>query len=145
MRRKRPSSRRICRNVKPDRKEARNELQGFQGPELQKKLRNASSPEELLALAKEQGLELSDEQLEAVSGGGNWSCWDIDGCTDVCSKYDAEWMHECWKNKYHPERQETRAPMIKKALGARGFVAVSAVDNPRLAWMTVCRRKEPVR
>ena len=46
----------------------------------------------------------TDEQLDAVSGGGNWSCWDIDGCTDVCSKYDAEWMHECWRYKYHPER-----------------------------------------
>ena len=75
MRRKRPSSRRICRNVKPDRKEARNELQGFQGPELQKKLRNASSPEELLALAKKEGYKLSDEEMEGIAGG--WSCPDL--------------------------------------------------------------------
>ena len=67
-------------------------------PEFQEKLKNASSPEELLELAKESGLELSDEQLEAVSGGEySWSCWEKKQCIDVCSKYDAEWMHECWK------------------------------------------------
>ena len=38
-------------------------------PEFQEMLRNASNPEELLGLAKEAGFELSDEQLEAVSGG----------------------------------------------------------------------------
>ena len=68
----------------------------FKSPELQKKLRNASNPEELLALAQDAGFELTDDQLEAVSG-GNWNCWDIAGCTDVCEKYDAEWMHECWR------------------------------------------------
>ena len=31
------------------------------------------TPEEMLALAKEEGYELSDEQLEAVSGGSKWS------------------------------------------------------------------------
>lgn len=35
-----------------------------------KKARNCSSPEELLELAKEEGVELTDEQLLAVSGGG---------------------------------------------------------------------------
>ncbi|MBP3884043.1 MAG: hypothetical protein J6D54_03780 [Olsenella sp.] len=43
--------------------------------------------------------KLSDEQLEAVSG-CNWSCWDIVGCTDICEKYDAEWMHECLRFKH---------------------------------------------
>ena len=50
-----------------------------------------------MALVRDTGLELSDEQLEAVSGGGNWSCWDIVGCTDICEKYDPEWRHECWR------------------------------------------------
>lgn len=38
-------------------------------PELQKKVMACSTPEDLLALAKEEGYELTDEELEAVSGG----------------------------------------------------------------------------
>lgn len=34
------------------------------------KVKACESAEEILALAKEEGVELSDEQLEAVSGGG---------------------------------------------------------------------------
>ena len=35
------------------------------------------SPEELLALAREEGMELTDEQLEGVAGGwGSASCGD---------------------------------------------------------------------
>jgi predicted ribosomally synthesized peptide with nif11-like leader len=41
-------------------------------PELQEKLKAATTPEEILALAKEAGFELSTEQLEAVSGGSDW-------------------------------------------------------------------------
>jgi predicted ribosomally synthesized peptide with nif11-like leader len=41
-------------------------------PELQEKLKAATTPEEILALAKEAGFELSAEQLEAVSGGSDW-------------------------------------------------------------------------
>ena len=37
--------------------------------EQKKKIEGAQSPEELLALAKESGYELSQEQLQAVSGG----------------------------------------------------------------------------
>ena len=33
------------------------------------KLRDCKTPEEALALAKEEGIELTEEQLEAVSGG----------------------------------------------------------------------------
>ena len=38
--------------------------------------RACKSPEELLELAKSEGVELSEEELEAVSGGG-WSCPDL--------------------------------------------------------------------
>ena len=38
--------------------------------EQKKKVEAAQSPEELLALAKEAGYELTPEQLEAVAGGG---------------------------------------------------------------------------
>ena len=37
------------------------------------------SPEELLALAQQEGYELSDAELEAVSGGDLWECF-ADGC-----------------------------------------------------------------
>ena len=35
-----------------------------------KKIRECKSSEEIIVLAKAEGVELSDEQLEAVSGGG---------------------------------------------------------------------------
>ena len=69
-------------------------------PEMQEKARACKTPEDVLALAKEGGIELTDEQLEAVSGGEyDWGCFDKRQCIDVCSKYDAEWMHECWRYK----------------------------------------------
>ena len=39
-------------------------------PELQEKAKACATPEELLALAKAEGYELSDAELEQVSGGG---------------------------------------------------------------------------
>ena len=41
-------------------------------PEQQAKARACKTPEEMLALAKAEGYELSDTELEAVSGGGAW-------------------------------------------------------------------------
>ena len=38
-------------------------------PELQAKADACEAPEELLELAKEEGIELSDEDLENISGG----------------------------------------------------------------------------
>ena len=38
-------------------------------PEQQEMARACKTPEEVLALAKENGIELTDAQLEAVSGG----------------------------------------------------------------------------
>lgn len=52
--------------------------------EQKKKIKNAKNPEELLAIAKEAGYELSQEQLNDVSGGGVWDdckCFDY-GCSD---------------------------------------------------------------
>ncbi|MCR5582111.1 MAG: Nif11-like leader peptide family natural product precursor [Eggerthellaceae bacterium] len=56
-------------------------------PELQDKARKCKTPEEVLALAKEEGYELSDEELKAVSGAGiSWSLWCSDQtCPRVCS------------------------------------------------------------
>ena len=52
-------------------------------PEQMSKARNAKSPEELMALAKEEGIELSDEQLDAVAGGEDWVCSDCN-YTNTC-------------------------------------------------------------
>lgn len=38
-------------------------------PELREKAKACKSPEEMLALAQEEGYELSDEQLENIAGG----------------------------------------------------------------------------
>ena len=54
-------------------------FEDLNNPELQEKLKSAKTADELVALAKEEGLELTDEQLEAVSGGD----WD---CRTVCSE-----------------------------------------------------------
>ena len=42
-----------------------------------------------VALAKNEGVELTDEQLEAISGGGNWlGCW-VKDCKDfVCKELE---------------------------------------------------------
>ena len=48
--------------------------------EQKKKVEVAQSPEELLAIAKEAGYELSQEELEAVSGGKKFWCTKNDGC-----------------------------------------------------------------
>ena len=51
--------------------------------EQKKKVKAAQTPEELLAIAKETGYELSPEQLEAVSGGEISWCPD-NSCREVC-------------------------------------------------------------
>ena len=50
-------------------------------PEQQEKAKACKGPEEMLALAKEEGMELSEEELDAISG-GDWNCW------DVCSGFE---------------------------------------------------------
>lgn len=49
-------------------------------PELQEKAKACETAEELLALAKEEGVELTDADLDAVSGGSWGGCGD-DACT----------------------------------------------------------------
>ena len=42
--------------------------------EVKAKALECKTAEELLALADEEGVELSDDQLQAISGGMDWSC-----------------------------------------------------------------------
>ena len=56
-------------------------------PELKEKALACKTPEELLALASEEGYELSDEELAAVSGGVDWSCWDVCPSQTACDDY----------------------------------------------------------
>lgn len=46
-------------------------------PEIREKVKECKTPEEMLALAKKEGYKLSEEEIEAVSGGG-WSGCDSD-------------------------------------------------------------------
>ena len=56
--------------------------------ELKEKARACTSAEELMALVKEEGIELTDEQLESVSGG-----WSLTDCPSVCT--DNQEAREC--------------------------------------------------
>jgi len=44
--------------------------------------RKCRTPEDFLALAKREGIELTDEQLDGIAGGQDW-CGPF-GCTKVC-------------------------------------------------------------
>ena len=46
------------------------------------KLHGCETPEEILALAQEEGYELTDEQLEGVSGGWGSKCEGHNYCFD---------------------------------------------------------------
>ena len=52
--------------------------------DLKAKVANCKTGEELVALAEKEGIELTDEQLDAISGGGGWLCSDYS-----CDDYDA--------------------------------------------------------
>ena len=52
-------------------------------PELRKKAKECTSPDELIALAKEEGYKLSDQDLQAVSGGSWDSCGSDGGCSEI--------------------------------------------------------------
>ena len=56
--------------------------------EQQEKAKACKTPEDFLTLAKEEGYELSDEELEAVNGGVEWDCQDVNDCRAVCRVHD---------------------------------------------------------
>ena len=56
--------------------------------ELINKAKACKSPEEIFALAKEEGIELTEEQLEAVSGG---YCLEVPPCP-YCGSTNTHYM-----------------------------------------------------
>ena len=42
--------------------------------EQQERAKACKTPEEVFALAKEVGYELTEEEVNAISGGGKWRC-----------------------------------------------------------------------
>ena len=53
--------------------------------EQKAEVRACKSPEEILELAKDEGYELSDEELESISGGADWN-FDIITCPSCGTK-----------------------------------------------------------
>lgn len=54
--------------------------------ELKERAKACQSPEEILELAKAEGYELSEEELDAVSGGFmNWGGCPNNSCAQLCT------------------------------------------------------------
>ena len=51
--------------------------------ELKEKAKACKTPEDLLALAKAEGVELGDADLESIAGGEPWACGNYN-----CSDFD---------------------------------------------------------
>lgn len=62
-------------------------------PEQQEKALACKTTEELVELAKSEGVDLTDEQLSAVAGGdASWNCCTHDACNDnKCVTYEPYW------------------------------------------------------
>ena len=72
-------------------------FEDLKNPEFQERLKSAQSPDELLAIAREEGFELSDAMLEGVSGGEHIPFGGKPGPQeDPITPYE---IHECPKLK----------------------------------------------
>ena len=58
-------------------------------PEVKEKALACTSTDELVALAKAESIELSEEALEKISGGSSWRC------ASVCPQNAECFMVEC--------------------------------------------------
>ena len=70
-------------------------------PELIEKAKACTSAAELVALAKSEGIELSDDELEAVAGGDRSSTWDalVDCDGQACIGYNCpDYFLNCYRN-----------------------------------------------
>ena len=57
-------------------------------PELREKAKACTSPEELIELAKREGYKLSEQDLEAVSGGSAWTDSGCGSYHDPCKNHN---------------------------------------------------------
>ena len=57
------------------------------------KIRACKNSEELLALAKEEGVELTDEQLQVIAGGGKCQSTPTDECM-YCGSKDVKYKRQ---------------------------------------------------
>ena len=57
-------------------------FEDLKNPGLQEKLKACKTAEELVALAESEGVELSDAELDGLSGGAVWDCSD-----NICVDY----------------------------------------------------------
>ena len=55
-------------------------------PEQQEKAKTCKTAEDVLALAKAEGYDLSDEELEGISGGWDCDWWGV-GYTKSCTDF----------------------------------------------------------
>ena len=60
------------------------------------KVKACKNQEEMLKLAKEEGIELTDEQLEAISGGG--ACTSIARTCPECGEF---FDYDSYGNRWH--------------------------------------------
>ena len=65
------------------------------------KVKACKSQEEMLALAKEEGIELTDEQLEAVSGGGCSNTLKCVTCGSTNLKFEYTRVGPVFKDTYY--------------------------------------------
>lgn len=56
-------------------------------PEQKAKAKACKTPEDILALAQEEGYELSDKELDGAGIAGGWCATDYKGCPDRCGAY----------------------------------------------------------
>ena len=56
-------------------------------PEQKERAKACETPEDMLALAQEEGYELSDEEMQNVSGGVNWGSCDNYVCANDCADH----------------------------------------------------------
>ena len=61
-------------------------------PEVLEKAKACKTPEELFALAKEEGIELSEDELAAVSGGA------LPFLQDPCKKHNCSERQHGWRS-----------------------------------------------
>ena len=90
----------------------------LKNPELQEKLKACKSVDELVQLAREEGAELTDEQLDAVAGGylyhndeGNWEVIGIKGDVRFTGDYESAWN---WADKHRYSTYEITWKQLNK-------------------------------